>query len=61
MPGNKGPALADRMRVLLPGIRVLLMAGRRGDTRRSQGRDAVVNAVRASLDVPLSSTPASQG
>ena len=43
MPGMKGPELADRLRVLRPGIRVLLMSGYATDVvtpGRSQGSDA---------------------
>ena len=73
MPGIKGPELADRMRALRPGIRVLLMSGYAADVvmpgdlkdaillSKPFAPSALVNAVRATLDVPLSSTPASQG
>ena len=61
------------MRALRPGIRVLLMSGYAADVvtpgdlkdaillSKPFAPSALVNAVRASLDVPLSSTPASQG
>jgi signal transduction histidine kinase/CheY-like chemotaxis protein len=73
MPGIKGPELADRMRAMRPGIRVLLMSGYAADVVTPNDlKDAIllskpfaaptlIKAVRASLDVPLSSTPASQG
>ncbi len=73
MPGIKGPELADRMRAMRPGIRVLLMSGYAADVVRPNDlRDAILlskpfspsallKAVQASLDVPLSSAPASQG
>ena len=73
MPGIKGPELAGRLRALRPGIRVLLMSGYAADVLTAGDlRDApflskpfspttLVQAVRAALDVPLSSTPASQG
>ena len=73
MPGMKGPELADRMRAMRPGIRVLLMSGYAADVvtpndlkealllSKPFAPAALVKAVRVSLDVPLSSTPASQG
>ena len=73
MPGIKGPELADRLRAMRPGIRVLLMSGYAADVvtpndlkeavllSKPFAPSALVKAVRASLDVPLSSTPASQG
>jgi len=73
MPGIKGPELADRMRAMRPGIRVLLMSGYAADVvtpgdltnavllSKPFAPSALVTAVRASLDVPLSSSPASQG
>ena len=48
MPGMKGPELADRLRVLRPGIRVLLMSGYAADVvtpDRSQGSDVADEAV----------------
>jgi len=60
------------MRAMRPGIHVLLMSGYTADAvtpadlkaaiRLSKpfAPSALVNAVRASLDVPLSSTPASR-
>jgi signal transduction histidine kinase/CheY-like chemotaxis protein len=73
MPGVKGPELADRLRAMRPGIRVLLMSGYAADVvtpndlkeakllSKPFAPPALLSAVRASLDVPLSSTPASQG
>jgi signal transduction histidine kinase/ActR/RegA family two-component response regulator len=73
MPGMKGPELAERMRAMRPGIRVLLMSGYAADVvtpddlkqaillSKPFAPSALLKAVRASLDVPLSSTPASQG
>jgi hypothetical protein len=73
MPGMKGPELADRMRAMRPGIRVLLMSGYAADAVRPNdlkeamllskpfAPSALLKAVRSSLDVPLSSAPASQG
>jgi DNA-binding response OmpR family regulator len=73
MPGLKGPELADRMRAMRPGIRVLLMSGYAADVvtpndlkeakllSKPFAPAALLSAVRAVLDVPLSSTPASQG
>ena len=73
MPGMKGPELADRMRAMRPGIRVLLMSGYAADVVTPDDlKDAILlskpfapaallSAVRSSLDVPLSSRPASQG
>ena len=72
MPGIKGPELAARMRVMRPGIRVLLMSGYAADVvtagdlkdamllSKPFAPSALVNAVRSTLDEPLSSTPASQ-
>ena len=72
MPGMKGPELADRMRVLRPGIRVLFMSGYAADVVTPNDlREArlvskpfspadLVATVRATLDAPLSSAPASQ-
>jgi signal transduction histidine kinase/CheY-like chemotaxis protein len=73
MPGMKGPELADRLRRMRPGIRVLLISGYAADVvTPSDLKEAtllskpfspatLVRAVRAALDVPLSSAPASQG
>jgi signal transduction histidine kinase/CheY-like chemotaxis protein len=72
MPGLKGPALADRVRMMRPGIRVLLMSGYAADVvtagdlkdamllSKPFAPSALVSAVRATLDEPLSSSPASQ-
>ncbi len=73
MPGLKGPELAERMRAMRPGIRVLLMSGYAADVVKPAhlrealllakpfAPSALLTAVRSSLDVPLSSAPASQG
>jgi signal transduction histidine kinase/CheY-like chemotaxis protein/sensor domain CHASE-containing protein len=73
MPGIKGPELADRLRAMRPGIRVLLISGYAADVvtpndlkeakllPKPFAPPALLSAVRAALDVPLSSTPASQG
>jgi signal transduction histidine kinase/CheY-like chemotaxis protein len=72
MPGMKGPELADRLRALRPGIRVLLMSGYAADLvmpndlkeavllSKPFAPAALTKAVRAILDVPLSSAPASR-
>ncbi len=72
MPGMKGPELADRMRAMRPGIRVLFVSGYAADVVTPQDlKDAtlvpkpfspagLVKAVRTSLDVALSSSRASQ-
>ncbi|MBY0497901.1 MAG: response regulator [Cyanobacteria bacterium] len=73
MPGLKGPDLADRLRAMRPGIRVLLMSGYAADVvtpadlkeaallSKPFSPAALLKAVRNILDVPLSSTPASRG
>ena len=73
MPGMKGPELAERLRVLRPGMRVLLMSGYAADVvtpddlkdapllSKPFSPAALIKAVRAALDVALSSTPSSQG
>ena len=73
MPGIKGPELAERLRAMRPGIRVLLMSGYAADVVTPNDlKEAVllskpfspavlVKAVQDILDVPLSSTPASRG
>jgi signal transduction histidine kinase/CheY-like chemotaxis protein len=73
MPGMKGPELADRLRALRPGIRVLLMSGYAADVvtpndlreatllSKPFSPAALSKAVRSALDVPLSSAPASRG
>ena len=73
MPGIKGPELADRLRQLRPGIRVLLMSGYAADIVTADDLKeatllskpfspaALDKAVRSVLEVPLSSTPSSRG
>ena len=73
MPGIKGPELADRLRQLRPGIRVLLMSGYAADIvtpddlkeatllSKPFSPAALNKAVRSVLEVPLSSTPSSRG
>jgi CheY-like chemotaxis protein len=70
MPGIKGPELAERMRALRPGIRVLMMSGYSADiVRPSDLRDAALlskpfspaaltQAVRTALDTRLPSETA---
>ena len=72
MPGIKGPELAERMRAMRPGIRVLLMSGYAADiVTPNDLRDAtllskpfapaaLVTAARTLLDGALSTPPASQ-
>ncbi|HWI18600.1 MAG TPA: response regulator, partial [Vicinamibacterales bacterium] len=72
MPGMKGPELAERLRAMRPGIKVLFVSGYAADVvtpndlrqatllSKPFSPAALASAVRASLDVPLSSTPASQ-
>lgn len=72
MPGMKGPELAQRLRAMRPGIKVLLVSGYAADVVTPNDlRDAsllskpfspaaLIQAVRSVLDVPLSSAPASQ-
>jgi signal transduction histidine kinase/CheY-like chemotaxis protein len=73
MPGMKGPELAERMRAMRPGIRVMLMSGYAADVVTPQdlaqatllskpfSTATLIKTVRAVLDVPLSTTPASRG
>jgi signal transduction histidine kinase/CheY-like chemotaxis protein len=73
MPGMKGPELADRLRALRPGIRVLLISGYAADVvtpadlkearllSKPFAPAALIKVVRHILEVPLSSTPTSQG
>jgi signal transduction histidine kinase len=73
MPGMKGPEVAERLRAMRPGIRVLLMSGYAADVVTPDDlREATLiskpfspagltKAVRSALDVPLSSAPASRG
>jgi CheY-like chemotaxis protein len=69
MPGMKGPELADRLRVLRPGVRVLLMSGYATDVvtptdlneatflTKPFAPETLVKTVRQILDVPLSTIP----
>ena len=69
MPGMKGPELADRLRAMRPGIRVLLISGYAADVvtpadlneasllTKPFAPAALLKAVRHLLDVPLSSAP----
>jgi signal transduction histidine kinase len=73
MPGLKGPDLAERLRAMRPGLRVLLMSGYAADVvtptdlkeatllQKPFSPATLLKAVRDILDVPLSSTPASRG
>jgi DNA-binding NtrC family response regulator len=73
MPGMKGPELAERLRAMRPGIRVLLMSGYAADVvtpadlkeaaflSKPFSPSLLVTAVQDILDVPLSSAPASRG
>jgi CheY-like chemotaxis protein len=73
MPGMKGPELADRLRAMRPGLRVLLISGYAADVvtpsdlkeaallSKPFSPSALAKAVKAILDVPLSSMPASRG
>jgi len=69
MPGMKGPELADRLRVLRPGVRVLLMSGYATDVvtptdlteatflTKPFAPETLGKIVRQILDVPLSTIP----
>ena len=71
MPGMKGPELADRLRAMRPGLRVLLISGYAADVvtpadlkeaaflTKPFAPAALVKAVKHILDVPLSSAPVS--
>jgi len=71
MPGMKGPELADRLRAMRPGMRVLLISGYAADVvtpadlieaaflTKPFAPAALLKAVKHILDVPLSSTPVS--
>jgi signal transduction histidine kinase/CheY-like chemotaxis protein len=73
MPGMKGPELAERLRAMRPGIRILLMSGYAADVvtptdlkeaallTKPFAPATLLKAVRNALDVPLSSAPSSQG
>ena len=73
MPGMKGPELAQRLRVIRPGLRVLLMSGYAADIVTADDlKDATLvakpfspsslsRAVRNALDLPVSSLRTSQG
>jgi CheY-like chemotaxis protein len=72
MPGMKGPELADRLRAMRPGVRVLFISGYAADVvtpadlkeasllAKPFATAALLKAVRSLLDVPLSSAPTSQ-
>ncbi len=72
MPGMKGPDLAERMRAMRPGIKVLFVSGYAADVvtpndlreatllSKPFSPSTLIKAVRSVLDVPLSSAPASQ-
>jgi signal transduction histidine kinase/CheY-like chemotaxis protein len=72
MPGMKGPELADRLREVRPGVRVLFISGYAADIvtpaalksavllSKPFTAAALTRAVRSSLDLPLSSAPASR-
>ena len=69
MPGMKGPELADRLRVVRPGVRVLLMSGYATDVvtptdlkeatflTKPFAPETLGKIVRQILDVPLSTIP----
>lgn len=72
MPGMKGPELAELLRAMRPGVKVLFMSGYAADVvtpddlrdatllSKPFSPSALVTAARAVLDGPLSSPPASQ-
>ena len=72
MPGMKGPELATRLRLLRPGVRVLLMSGYAADVVTADDlKDSALvakpfspaslsRAVRNALDLPVSSARTSQ-
>ncbi len=73
MPGMKGPELADQLRRLRPGMRVLLMSGYAADVvtpndlreatllSKPFSPAALIKAVQSALEVPLPSMPSSRG
>lgn len=72
MPGMKGPELAERLRAMRPGVKVLFVSGYAADVvtpndlrdatllAKPFSPSALVRTARAVLDGPLSSPPASQ-
>jgi signal transduction histidine kinase/ActR/RegA family two-component response regulator len=73
MPGMKGPELANRLRAMRPGMRVLMMSGYATEVVTGQDlKDgsivakpfspaSLARAVRSALDAPVSSLRGSQG
>jgi two-component system, cell cycle sensor histidine kinase and response regulator CckA len=73
MPGMKGPELANRLRAMRPGMRVLMMSGYAADVVTGQDlKDgslvakpfspaSLARAVRGALDSPVSALRSSRG
>jgi two-component system, cell cycle sensor histidine kinase and response regulator CckA len=73
MPGMKGPELANRLRAMRPGLRVLMMSGYAADVVTGQDlKDgslvakpfspaSLARAVRGALDSPVSTLRSSRG